>query len=176
MRQVIAHLFSSLDGYASDRDDEDMQWAMSRQGMQQLTQGQHYVRSLGLVVLGGVTYEKMSGYWPNTSDEESGGWATIMNSAPKMVFSRDLTQDKVSWQNTTVNNGDLVEELAAKGGGRRRHRAVRQRRGSEVVAEGWPAGPSAHSGVPGNPRQRRRKAHLQRTQHDRSDIARHNGA
>jgi dihydrofolate reductase len=62
-------------------------------------------------VLGRVTYEKMSGYWPNTSDEESGGWATIMNSAPKMVFSRSLAQDKVSWRNTTVNNGDLVEEI-----------------------------------------------------------------
>jgi dihydrofolate reductase len=112
VRTVMAHLFSSLDGYASDRDDEDMRWVMERQGAQQMTVGQQHVRSLSLLVLGRVTYEIMAAYWPNASDQESGGWATIMNSVPKMVFSQKLNQADVSWANTTVNNGDLVEEIA----------------------------------------------------------------
>jgi dihydrofolate reductase len=111
MRKVMAHLFSSLDGFASDRDDEDMRWVMERQGPQHLTVGQQHVRSLGLLVLGRVTYEIMAGYWPNASDDESGGWATVMNSVPKMVFSRNLSQAEISWPNTTVNNGDLVGEM-----------------------------------------------------------------
>jgi riboflavin biosynthesis pyrimidine reductase len=54
MRQVIAHLFSSLDGYASDRNDEDMRWAMSRQGIQQLRQGQQYVEGGDIGLSGSV--------------------------------------------------------------------------------------------------------------------------
>ena len=53
----------------------------------------------------------MAGYWPHVSDDESGGWATIMNSVPKMVFSQKLGQADVAWAKTTVNNGDLVQEM-----------------------------------------------------------------
>ena len=111
MRKVMAHLFSSLDGFASDRDDEDMRWVMERQGPQHLTVGQQHVRSLGLLVLGRVTYEIMAGYWPNASEEEQ-PVAQPLNTKPKYVASTTLTEP-LAWQNSTLLQGDLAEAVLA---------------------------------------------------------------
>ncbi len=101
MRKVISGLFISLDGVAESPDkwqfefDEDMGAAMSAQLNDQDT-----------VLLGRVTYEEWAPYWPTAPDEP---FASYINNTPKVVFSTTL--DKVDWQNSTLAQGTLTEEI-----------------------------------------------------------------
>ena len=66
-------------------------------------------------LLGRTTYEIMAAYWSKVTDEDE--VARKLNSLPKHVASRTL--DKVTWNNSTLIKGDLVEEvmkLKAKAG------------------------------------------------------------
>src|SRR5262249_61695513 len=60
-----------------------------------------------LVVMGRRTYEALAGLPEEGRDE---GWDR-MSQLEKVVFSRTLTQ--VSWPNTRICSGDLVEEVRA---------------------------------------------------------------
>jgi dihydrofolate reductase len=110
MRAVVATLFSSVDGYATGRDPEDMDWAVDHQGPETLQLGLDAIRDSDLMVLGRVTYEMFAGYWPTASPEVEGDFAELMNRTPKMVFSKTL-EEPLSWQNTTLNRGDVAAEV-----------------------------------------------------------------
>jgi hypothetical protein len=58
MREVVATLFSSVDGYATGRDPEDMDWAVNYQGPETLQLGLDTIRDSDLTVLGRVTGTK----------------------------------------------------------------------------------------------------------------------
>jgi dihydrofolate reductase len=58
-------------------------------------------------LLGRITYEIMAAYWSQVTDEDE--VARKLNSVPKYVASRTL--DKVTWNNSTLIRGDLVEEV-----------------------------------------------------------------
>ena len=110
MREVVATLFSSVDGYATGRDPEDMDWAVNYQGLETLQLGLDAIRGSDLMVLGRVTYEIFAAYWPTASPEVEGDFAELMNRTPKMVFSRAL-KVPLAWQNTTLNRGDVAAEI-----------------------------------------------------------------
>jgi dihydrofolate reductase len=110
MREVVATLFSSVDGYATGRDPEDMDWAVDHQGPETLQLGLDAIRDSDLMVLGRVTYEMFAAYWPTASPEVEGDFAELMNRTPKMVFSKTL-EEPLSWQNTTLNRGDVAAEI-----------------------------------------------------------------
>jgi dihydrofolate reductase len=57
-------------------------------------------------LLGRKTYEGFAAAWPDRDDEA--GFAAKMNTMPKYVVSSTLTSPE--WQNTTVIDGDIVEE------------------------------------------------------------------
>jgi dihydrofolate reductase len=59
-------------------------------------------------LLGRVTYEGFAAAWPTI--EDGAGFAEKMNSMPKYVVSSTLQE--ASWENTTVLNGDLADEVA----------------------------------------------------------------
>lgn len=59
-------------------------------------------------LFGRKTYEKMAAYWPTAPEDDPYG--RHMNSTPKYVASRRL-QD-VEWQNSTLIEGDVAEEVA----------------------------------------------------------------
>ncbi|MBM2622120.1 dihydrofolate reductase family protein [Actinoplanes sp. LDG1-06] len=59
------------------------------------------------LVLGRVTYEEFAGFWPH----QQGPITDYLNRVSKYVVSGSL--DKVDWQNTTILNGDLAEDIAA---------------------------------------------------------------
>jgi dihydrofolate reductase len=99
MREVVATLFSSVDGYATGRDPEDMDWAVNYQGPETLQLGLDAIRDSDLMVLGRVTYEIFAAYWPTASPEVEGDFAELMNRTPKMVFSKTL-KEPLAWQNT----------------------------------------------------------------------------
>jgi dihydrofolate reductase len=58
-------------------------------------------------LLGRTTYEIMAAYWPQVPDDDE--VAGKLNSLPKHVVSTTL--DKVTWNNSTLIKGDLVEEI-----------------------------------------------------------------
>ena len=103
MRNVVAHLFISLDGVVEapnlwqfDNWDEDMEAEMGSSISQQDT-----------VLLGRVTYQEWEPFWPTSSIEP---FASFINNTPKHIVSTTL--DKVSWgrfETPTLIKGDLEE-------------------------------------------------------------------
>ena len=107
MRDVILYMSMSLDGFvASDRGHpgiaipegaELKQWKLDR------------VSKAGAHLMGRVTYQEMSSYWPQSDDP----YAAPMNDIPKVVFSKTLSDAEATWPETRVARGDLATEIAA---------------------------------------------------------------
>lgn len=110
MRTLIATLFVSADGYATGRDPDDMDWAINYQGPETMRRTLDAMRDLDLMVMGRVTYEIFAAYWPTATPEVEGDFTDVMNSTPKVVFSKTLSEP-LTWQNTRVNRGDLASEI-----------------------------------------------------------------
>src|SRR5688500_17630500 len=72
------------------------------------------------LLLGRVTYEGFAAAWPSREGE----FADKFNTMPKYVFSSTLEEPE--WNNTTVLNGDVAEEVAK----------LRQERDGAVAATG----------------------------------------
>lgn len=60
----------------------------------------------GVMLLGRRTWELFSRLWPTRTDP----FSTAMNSIPKLVVSRSLT-DTTAWSNSAVLDGDLFTEV-----------------------------------------------------------------
>jgi dihydrofolate reductase len=107
MRNVILYMSMSLDGFVdSDREHPGMaipdaaelkQWKLDR------------ISQAGAHLMGRVTYEQMSSYWPYSDDP----YAAPMNDIPKVVFSTTLSDAEATWPVTRVARGDLAAEIAA---------------------------------------------------------------
>src|SRR5258708_38455616 len=97
----------SLDGFGgSDREHTGMavregaelkQWKLDR------------ISKAGTHLMGRVTYQEMSSYWPHSDDP----YATPMNDIAKIVFSRTLSDAEATWPETRVARGDLATEIDA---------------------------------------------------------------
>lgn len=110
MRSLIATLFASVDGYATGRDPDDMDWVIDYQGPETVQANLDAMRDTDLMVMGRVTYEIFSAYWPTATPEEEGDFTDLMNTTPKVVFSKTLSEP-LAWQNTRVNRGNLSTEI-----------------------------------------------------------------
>lgn len=114
MRKVTAGLFHSVDGvveapykFQFDAFDDDL--------AAELTKVQERVDT---VLMGRVGHQEWAGYWPNAT--EDGDFAAFINGVPKFVASRTLRQADLTWSNSTLIEGDLVEfvrQLKAQPGG-----------------------------------------------------------
>jgi dihydrofolate reductase len=110
MRRLIVFNHVTLDGYFSGpngdfswahRESDDAEWDEFIKGN---------VSGGGTLLFGRVTYELMASYWPTPMAlQNDPAVAKRMNEGPKVVFSRTL--DQVSWSNTKLVKGDLVEEV-----------------------------------------------------------------
>jgi dihydrofolate reductase len=108
MRKIVAGLFISLDGVIEAPHEwhfpyfnDDMGEAVSAQ-----------MQKSDTMLLGRVTYEEFAGYWPNQS-EEAVEMAGYMNNTPKLVVSNSLKPADITWQNTRLITGNVVEQLTA---------------------------------------------------------------
>jgi dihydrofolate reductase len=108
MRRVIAFEQVSLDGFFVDGKG-DMSWAHKQDPeWNAFTSGN--ASGDGALIFGRVTYEMMASFWPTPMAMESmPEVAEGMNRMPKIVFSRTLK--KVSWDNTTLVNGDVAAHV-----------------------------------------------------------------
>jgi dihydrofolate reductase len=118
MRKVIVSEFLTLDGVmqAPGLPDEDRSGGFEHGGWQMplmdeeagsvITEG---LAATGGLLLGRVTYEIFSGFWPNAPADDP--LAQTINSLPKYVVSTTLRQP-LEWNNSHLINGDVPNEVA----------------------------------------------------------------
>jgi dihydrofolate reductase len=118
----------SLDGFAADANS-GLGWISYDSELQQYADG--IVATVGSPIYGRVTYELMAGYWPTVlnnpdASEHSKAHARWVEEVPKFVFSR--TMKKADWNNTTVINDNIAEEI----------NKLKQQPGKDLVIFGSP--------------------------------------
>jgi dihydrofolate reductase len=136
MNKLIAFSHITLDGYFCDangnmgwahRADDDPEWRDYVDGN---------ARGDGTLLFGRVTYQLMASYWPTPmAASQYPVVAERMNQMPKVVFSRTL--DSVSWQNTTLLNGDLATEV----------RGLKQKQNMTILGSGSIVAQLAQAGL-----------------------------
>jgi dihydrofolate reductase len=103
MRKIVSALQMSLNGVVEAPERWVFPHGYSNEEVEQEI-GSSMATS-DAMLLGRVTYEEFAGYWP----QQTGDIADFMNATPKLVVSTTLRA--AEWQNSTVINGDLAEEL-----------------------------------------------------------------
>lgn len=108
MRKLIVFNHVSLDGYFVDAKG-DMSWAYKQDAeWNEFVQGN--ASGGGVLLFGRITYELMASFWPTPAAAQMFPVvAERMNNAPKVVFSRTMTQ--ASWSNTQLVKGDIAAEV-----------------------------------------------------------------
>ncbi len=108
MRKVIFFMLTSLDGYF-EGPNREIDWHNTDEEFQEFAIEQ--TSQAGVLLFGRVTYELMASFWPTRQAIESDPiTAGLMNSLPKIVFSKTLA--KVDWQNTRLVKTDFMKEIA----------------------------------------------------------------
>lgn len=110
MGKLIVWNIVSLDGYFEGEEKWDLRLHEYIWGEELQRLSLAFGDELGLLVFGRVTYEGMAEYW-QSADEDHPDITSYMNTAPKLVASRTLTE--ATWQNTEVT-GDIVGELTRR--------------------------------------------------------------
>jgi dihydrofolate reductase len=108
MRKVVFFMLTSLDGYFEGPGHE-IDWHNTDEEFQEFAIEQ--TGQAGMLLFGRVTYEMMASYWPTKQAIESDPIvAHMMNTLPKIVFSRTLS--KADWQNTHLVKTDFAKEIS----------------------------------------------------------------
>ena len=107
MRKLFAFNLISLDGFF-EGPDQDINWHNVDEEFNEFAIEQ--TSAVGALLFGRVTYQLMESYWP-TADalENDPAIAGIMNSVPKLVFSRTL--EKAEWNNTRIVKENIEQEI-----------------------------------------------------------------
>jgi dihydrofolate reductase len=107
MKKVILFNMLTLDGFY-EGPDGDIDWHNVDNEFNQFAIDQ--TGTAGGLLFGRRTYEMMAGYWPTPQGvQDDPEVAALMNSLPKVVFSRTLQQ--AGWNNTRIARGDLRDEI-----------------------------------------------------------------
>lgn len=124
MRKLVVFNNISLDGYFSGPNG-DIAWTKSQHDPEWDAFAISNARSGGELILGRVTYDLMSSWWPTPmAASQDPQLADLMNRLPKVVFSRTI--NTATWNNTRVVNGDPVDEV----------RHLKEARGPDLVILG----------------------------------------
>jgi dihydrofolate reductase len=108
MRKLIARVFDySLNGVIATEDTEFFQFCrdLPDDPAEDLS-GSEFYAGADLHIMGRVTYQSMSRYFPDATDDPN---ADALNAGRKVLFSRTLTV--ADWANTTIASGDLAHEV-----------------------------------------------------------------
>ena len=153
MRRLILQTSVSVDGYvaALDRSHPWNEGGGESDGDSVKRWILDSVWEAGAHLMGRVTYEEMSSFWPTSTSE----FARPMNEIPKVVFSRTL--ERADWPETRIASGDLAEEverlkrepgndLIAYGGARLDQGRLQARAGPRAASPGRRLGEPPPSG------------------------------
>jgi len=103
MRNIIVTEYLTLDGVF----EEPGHWSFDFWSEESMLYKRDELFSSDVQLLGRVTYEGFAKAWPTMPD--TGDFGERMNSMPKYVVSTTLTN--AEWQNTTIINKNVVEEI-----------------------------------------------------------------
>lgn len=118
MRKLIMWNVITLDGYFEGNQNWDLSFhnIVWEKELEELSIEQ--LKSADYLVFGRVTYEGMAAYWTKAEGEiAEQEVAKLMNSIPKIVFSRTLKS--AAWNNTTIiseNASAEIQKLKEQGG------------------------------------------------------------
>ena len=108
MPRLSTFTMVSLDGFTCDAKG-DMSWA-HRQDAEWRAYSAENAKGDATLLFGRTTYEMMASFWPSPMALQSAPeTAAVMNSRPKVVFSRTLRE--ATWNNTRLAKGDLATEV-----------------------------------------------------------------
>jgi dihydrofolate reductase len=117
MRKLIMWNFITLDGYFEGEKKWDLSFHNSIWGPELEKLSHEQLHSADALIFGRVTYEGMAAYWTKAEGENT-ETAKLMNSIPKLVFSKTLKE--VAWNNTTLikkNASAEISRLKSEGDG-----------------------------------------------------------
>ena len=108
MKKIIAVEWLSLDGFFSGPKDET-DWFIMDEGTGQYLS--NLFKTIDTIVLGQVTYEMFSAYWPkpDPADGNSKEFIDFMNNSQKVVFSKSLKE--VEWNNSVLMEDIIPAEI-----------------------------------------------------------------
>jgi len=118
MRKLIMWNVITLDGYFEGNQNWDLSFHNIIWGQELEKISLEQLKAADYLIFGRVTYEGMAAYWTSeegtTSELEV---AKLMNSIPKLVFSKSLKS--AEWNNTTIiseNASSEIKKLKQEGG------------------------------------------------------------
>lgn len=107
MRKLFSFNMVTLDGFF-EGPNHDIGWHHVDDEFNQFAIEQ--TSNIGTILFGRVTYELMASYWPTSAAIiDDPVIADLMNSLPKIVFSRTL--QKAEWNNTRLVKDHIAEEI-----------------------------------------------------------------
>jgi len=106
VRKLIMWNMVTLDGFFEGPKPWEIDWHELVWGEELEQMSIEQTGSADLLLFGRRTYQGMAQHWPTATGEV----ADIMNSIPKVVFSRTL--DQAGWNNTRLVNSDAEGEVA----------------------------------------------------------------
>lgn len=110
MRKLIMWNVMTLDGYFEGNQNWDLSFHNIIWGQELEKLSLEQLQSADYLVFGRVTYEGMAAYWTKVQAEASEQEvAKLMNSIPKIVFSRTLKS--AEWNNTTIISENASAEI-----------------------------------------------------------------
>jgi dihydrofolate reductase len=118
MRKIISMMHISLDGFVADLDapPPGLDWITYDKDLE------GYARSMlpdvDVAIHGRPSYRMMEAYWPTVLDEENPDAATLehaqwLQQSLKIVVSRTLKPEDITWENSMLISGDLTEAFTA---------------------------------------------------------------
>ena len=113
MRKLILKMSMSLDGYVAGPNGEGG-WIIRTGDPEGKAWVGQTLEEAGAHLMGHRTYEAMKGYWPTSTDP----LAELMNSIPKVVFSRSAEPDPApstgpGWDEARFLGADLAADVEA---------------------------------------------------------------
>ncbi len=108
MRKVLFVNMVTLDGFF-EGPNREIDWHMVDEDFNK--ESLKFNESADILLFGRITYELMASYWPTEEAMRDDPLvARMMNSFPKVVFSRTL--DKADWSNSRLVKSDAAQEVA----------------------------------------------------------------
>jgi dihydrofolate reductase len=110
MRKIVMLNQVSIDGYFAGPNGE-IDWFVHTP---EIGHAAHAMMDPDTVILGRVTYDTFSNFWPDIADDENSSddmrqTSKELNEMTKLVVSNSL--EKVSWTNSKLITGDLINEI-----------------------------------------------------------------